>query len=85
MLCSSHLHTLSAFSSCGSRILYIRILHLRNTYLFLLSKRDKVLSDLDNTITYASKQYRTPKKQKEKQRKRNAKHIHFDSTAYALQ
>jgi hypothetical protein len=43
------------------------------------------LSHLDNTITYASKQYRTPKKQKEKQRKRNAKHIHFDSTACALQ
>ena len=85
MLCSPHLHTLSAFSSCGSRILYIRILHSRNAYLFLLSKRDKVLSDLDNTITYASKQYRTPKKQKEKQWKRNAKHIHFDSTACALQ
>lgn len=48
MLCSPHLHTLSVFSSCGSRIIYIRILHLRNAYLFLLSKRDKVLSDLDN-------------------------------------
>ena len=83
MLCSPHLHTLSAFSSYGSRILYIRILHSRNAYLFLLSKRDKVLSDLDNTITYVSKQYKAQEKEKGKQRKRNAKHIYFLSSTYA--
>ena len=42
-------------SLCASCFIFIRIAHLRNTYVFVLSKRDKVLSDLDKVLSRLDK------------------------------
>jgi len=38
-------------SLCASYFIFIRIAHLWNTYVFVLSKRDKILSDLDKVLS----------------------------------
>jgi len=38
-------------SLCVSCFIFIGIAHLWNTYVFVLSKRDKVLSDLDKVLS----------------------------------
>ena len=44
-------HIRFMFSLYGSCYISLRILYSRNTYLFILSKRDKVLSDLDKILS----------------------------------
>lgn len=78
-------------SLCVSCFIFIRIAHLRNTYVFVLSKRDKVLSDLDkvllrldNRIIYVQKQYGTNEKTVGKQGKRMVIRISFVIITYSL-
>ena len=78
-------------SLCVSCFIFIRIAHLRNTYVFVLSKCDKVLSDLDkllsrldNRIIYVQKQYGTNEKTIGKQGERMVIHISFVITIYSL-
>ena len=46
-----HSYTVYVLSLCGSCYISLRISYSRNTYLFILSKRDKVLSDLDKVLS----------------------------------
>ena len=85
-------------SLCASYFIFIRIAHLRNTYVFVLSKRDKVLLDLDkvlsdldkvlshldNNARCVQKQCGTYEKTIGKQGKRMVIHISFVITIYSL-
>ena len=78
-------------SLCVSCFIFIRIAHLRNTYVFVLSKRDKVLSDLDKVLSRldnnagcVQKQCGTYEKTIGKQGKRMVIHISFVITIYSL-